>query len=133
MSPPLSLAPEPLSGSQAQSFAHEPTSTVPSFKDAKAFEEYKHQQFILEHQRLQQRQELEMLNDQNEAKLNQERAEGQSSVKILQSDPQQQRSRSPEFDDKSTSPGRLSGHVAIATALVPSPAPSLSASALKEF
>ena len=133
MPPSLPLAPEPLSGSPVQSFAPEPTSTVPSFKDAKAFEEYKHQQFILEHQRLQQRQELDMLDDRKKAELDQERMESKSSVTTLQNDPQQQPSRSSEFGDKPTSTGQLSGHVAIATALVPSPAPSLSPSVLKEF
>ncbi|KAG0061399.1 hypothetical protein BGZ90_003596, partial [Linnemannia elongata] len=96
------------------------------FKDAKAFEDYKHQQFILEHQRLQHRQELEMLNDKKGVKLGQERAESHSSVTTLQSDPS-------EFADKSTSAGRRGGHVAIATALGPSPVPSLPPSALKEF
>ncbi|KAG0294212.1 hypothetical protein BGZ96_001585 [Linnemannia gamsii] len=130
--PPLLLAPEPSSGSLTQSFAPEPPSTIPSFKDAKEFEEYKHQQFILEHQRLQQRQELELLNDQKETKFEQENLESQGDFATLQGKLQQQASKSVSTSASvTTMAGLLSGHVAIAAAQAPSL--SLSSPELKEF
>ncbi|KAG0372404.1 hypothetical protein BGX24_000305 [Mortierella sp. AD032] len=127
--------PDQQHASPTHSFMPEPTPTMPSIKDPKALEEYKHQQFILEHQRLQQRQELEL-----ETKLDQENLGSQGSTATLRDTPQQQSDCSLSLGDTSTTinmaasagaAGRLMGHVAIATALVPL-SPLLSPSAMKD-
>ncbi|KAG0248687.1 hypothetical protein BGZ95_007899, partial [Linnemannia exigua] len=137
-----SLAPEPLSASPIQPFAPNPTSTMLSFKDPKALEDYKHRQFILEHQRLQQRQELELeaMKEGKESNADQESLGSQvNTATTLRDTLQQESDRSLNLGDTTAmamaastgTAGRLTGHVAIATALVPSSTP-LSPSAIKE-
>ncbi|KAF9923718.1 hypothetical protein FBU30_006221 [Linnemannia zychae] len=85
--------------------------TISSFKDAKAFEDYKHQQFILEHQRLQREQELDAsLESQDKVKLELSIVENQNNIVDRNGS---------TLTHITTTTDQLSGQVSIATAIIP--------------